>query len=279
MTPQTIRVPGPTPGEVEEQVAEVIEQTMAHGFGRDLGPRVRRDAKDGSELRVDFTYDEATPPVALEVTTLVTPKTMAVNSELIKLEDRLKPIVSSEDLGAWQLAIFSDATLKQLDKPLTTFLRSEKGRQDMATYSVEEAPYDLTDDQLGLLAHLFDSGLFMAQRTDEEPSLSIYPPASDPGVVGGFGTLLRAAVAANLDKLREARPRQTHLGVYASRPVSSDPARTVPPSLPEGLDGLWIVFDYYNAKHTHRLWHTTRDEGRWHLLRHGFGGANAMFPP
>jgi hypothetical protein len=278
MTPKTIRLPGPTPDEIEVQVAEIIEQTMADSYDRNLGPRVRRDATDGSGLRVDFTYDETTPHVALEVTTLVTPKTKAVGSELIKLENGLEPIVSSEGLGSWDLAIFSDAIPKQLDEPLAEFLRSEKGRAGKATYSVEEAPDDLTDEQLRLLAHLFDSGVFMALRTDEEQSVSIFPPVGDPGVVGGFATLLRAVIAANVDKLREASPREAHLGVYASRPVSADPARTPPPSLPDGVDGLWVLFDYYNAKQTHRLWHMIRGEGRWHLLRHGFGGSNAHFP-
>jgi hypothetical protein len=278
MNPKQIRLPGPTPDELEEQVAEIIEQAMKREYEQDLGSRVRRDATDDTELRVDFTYDDAQPPVALEVTTLVTPKTMAVGSELIKLETRLEQIVRSEDLGSWLLGIFADASPKRLEGPLTELLRTEKGRAGTATYSVEEAPNDLADGQLALLTDLFDSGLFMAQRADEESSVSIFPPVSGPSVIGGFGTILRAVIAANIDKLREARPRETHLGVYVSRPVSADPARTPPPSLPDGIDALWVLFDYYNAKHTYRLWQMVRDEGRWHLLRHPLGEASSLFP-
>ena len=35
------------------------------------GPRTRKDATNGSDLRVDFVYGDATPePIALEVTTI-----------------------------------------------------------------------------------------------------------------------------------------------------------------------------------------------------------------
>ena len=64
------RLAGPTAGEAEEQVAKYIEEQVARSDRRDLGARMRRDGRDSSGLRVDFTYDAAVPPVAMEITAL-----------------------------------------------------------------------------------------------------------------------------------------------------------------------------------------------------------------
>ena len=64
----------------------------------------RAETADGG-LRVDFTYDVATPPVAMEITALVKPDVKALGAELLKLETELQKIVSSEELGAWLLGI------------------------------------------------------------------------------------------------------------------------------------------------------------------------------
>jgi len=54
------RLSGPTAREAEEQAAEYVEEEVARYDGRNLGVRTRRDGSGG--LRVDFTYDVATPP-------------------------------------------------------------------------------------------------------------------------------------------------------------------------------------------------------------------------
>src|SRR2546421_11820570 len=88
------RLPGPTAREAEEQVAEYIEEEVARYDGRNLGVRTRRDGTGG--LRVDFTYDVAAPPVAMEITALVEPDVRALGAELLKFEAELQEIVSSE---------------------------------------------------------------------------------------------------------------------------------------------------------------------------------------
>jgi len=94
----------------------------------------------------------------------------------------------------------------------------------------------------------------------------------------GFGTLLRAAMAANVDKLREARPRETHLVVTLDhRDLSPDPVRTPAPELLDGIDVLWVLLGYFNAKWTYRLWRTTASDRRWHLRRHPLGKPPAAY--
>jgi hypothetical protein len=86
-------------------------------------------------------------------------------------------------------------------------------------------------------------------------------------------------MAANVDKLRDARPRETHLVVTLDRAdVSADLAHTPPPGLLEGIDTLWVLLGYYKAKWTYRVWRTTAGDRCWHLLGHPLGELAAVYP-
>jgi hypothetical protein len=85
---------GPAAREAEEQVAKYIEEQVALYDQRDLGTRTRRDGNGG--LRVDFTYDAAMPPVAMEITSLLEPALRALGTALQKLEAELHSVVCSE---------------------------------------------------------------------------------------------------------------------------------------------------------------------------------------
>ena len=275
------RLPGPTAREAEGQAAEYIEGAVALYDGRDLGARKPRDARDGSGLRVDFTYDVATPPVAMEITALVEPDVKALGSELLKLETELREIVSSEELGAWLLGIRVGASVRRLRRPLVDLLRRHRGRNGVVIFSPDEAPEDMVDGDLRLLAELFHLGLASAMRSDEGNELFIFPPIVNAQESDdGFGTQLLGAMADNVEKLREARPRETHLVMTLDRSgLSPDPVRTSAPELPDGIDVLWVLLGYFNAKWTYRLWRTTASDRRWHLLRHPLGRPPAVYPP
>jgi hypothetical protein len=272
------RLSGPTAREAEEQVAEYVEEQVARYDGRNLGVRTRRDGSGG--LRVDFTYDTATPPVAIEITALVDPGVRALGAELLKLEIELQEIVSSEELGAWLLGIRVGAKVSGLRQPLVGLLRHHRGRNGVAIFAADKAPEDMTDGDLRLLAELFDLGLASAMRSDKGNELSIFPPISNAQEGDdGFGALLRTAMAANVAKLRQARPRETHLVVTLGRSdLSPDPVRTPAPELPDGIDVLWVLLGYFNAKWTYRLWRTTASSRRWHLLRHPLDKPPAVNP-
>jgi hypothetical protein len=272
------RLSGPTAREAEEQVAEYIEEEVARYDRRDLGARTRRDGSGG--LRVDFTYDAAGPPVAMEITALVEPDVRALDTELLKLEAEFREIVCSESLGAWLVGVRVGANVRDLRQPLVDLLRRHRGRSGVALFRAGEAPGDLTDDDLRLLAELFDLGLASAMRSGDGNELSVFPPiANVTEGDDGFGALLRSAMAANVDKLREARPRETHLVVTLDRSdFSADPARTPAPDLLEGIDLLWVLLGYYNAKWTYRVWRTMAGDRRWHLLRHPLGEPPVVYP-
>jgi hypothetical protein len=172
------------------------------------------------------------------------------------------------------------ANVRRLRLPLIELLRRQRTRRGVALFRAGEAPDDLTDGDLRLLTELFDLGLFSAMRLDEGNEVSVSPPISnDAKGDDGLSTLLQTAMAANVDKLREARPRETHLVVTLGRSdLSADPARTPAPDLLKGIDALWVLFGYFNAKWTYRVWRTTAGDRRWQLLWHPLGEPPAVYP-
>jgi hypothetical protein len=269
---------GSTARQAEEQVAKYIEQQVALYDQRDLGTRTRRDGNGG--LRVDFTYDATVPSVAMEITALVKPDLRALGTELLKLEAELWKFACSENLGSWLVGVRDGANVRRLRQPLIELLRRQSTRRGVALFRAGEALDDLTESDLRLLTELFDLGLFSAMHLDEGNEVSVSPPISnDAEGNDGFGTLLQTVMAANAEKLREARPRQTHLVVTLDRSdLSADPARTPAPDLLEGIDVLWVLLGYYNAKWTYRVWRTMADDRRWHLLWHPLGDPPAIYP-
>jgi hypothetical protein len=274
------RLAGPTAGEAEEQVAKYIEEQVARSDRRDLGARMRRDGRDSSSLRVDFTYDAAVPPVAMEITALVDPDVSELYAELLKFEARLREIVRSEGLGAWLVGVRVGASLRDLRRPLVDLLRRHRGRRGIVLFHPGKAPEDLADDDRRLLAELFDLGMVSAVHGDQGNEFSVLPPVGNTAEGDrDLGGLLQRAMAENVDKLRAARPRETHLVVTLDRSdVTVDPARTPPPELLEGVDVLWVLLGYYRAKWTYRLWRTTAGDPRWHLLSHPLGEPPVVYP-
>lgn len=84
-------------------------------------------------LRVDFTYDEIEAPIALEITSLPVPGVLALNAEVLKLESELNALAVDDTLGEWSLAVFGDASVQNLWKPLTELIRSQKTRSRAGT--------------------------------------------------------------------------------------------------------------------------------------------------
>lgn len=93
-----------------------------------------------------------------------------------------------------------------LRPPLVELLRRQRTRSGIVCFRAGEAPGDLTESDRRLLTELLDLGLFSAMRLDQGNQVSVSPPISnDAEGDDGFGAQLRAAMAANVDKLREAR--------------------------------------------------------------------------
>jgi hypothetical protein len=140
-----LRVPAPSNSEVEEQLAEITEQTIERYDGRSLGERTRRDAQ-GDDLRVDFTYDAATPPVAVEIWRPPEPNVAALNSELLRLEERLRPIVRDDELGTWRLSVRVGTRRKDVEDLLVEMMRGVRPHDGDLHLIADGLPTDLNDD-------------------------------------------------------------------------------------------------------------------------------------
>jgi hypothetical protein len=262
-----VRIPGPSKVQEEEQHADHLRNCIRFVDGRELGEATGRDGDPG--VRVDFLFDNGEPPVALEITRITDAVVAALGNELLKLEKHLAQIARTERLGGWMLGFRLGTRVRDVESRIATFIRSPE-HTGTAHYSAAEAPPRLGQATLSQLVELFQLGLESALRMDGGDGVSIHPVGAVDDT-GGFGTLLRFAIGDNIDKLHETRPRETHLFVVVGLPVSSDPAHTHPPDLPEGLDTLWVYLGYWNAKYDYRLWRTSRENPGWELLEHPLG--------
>lgn len=245
---------------------------LRHYDRRSLGGPTARDG-DGT-TRVDFVFGDADPApgVALEITSITDGPVIALGRELERLEVELDRVAVDEELGFWSLGVRVGSAVRVLRPMLLDLLRSQKGRSDvMAQYSAADAPDDLAVDDLALLARVLEAGFYNGMRSSEGHGVSMFPPVSSSNSDGGFGTLLRHAVADNAVKLGEARPAETHLYVDIGLSVANDPRRTPAPTLPPEVDVLWVNLGYWNSKYDYRTWRVRGGDARWELLDHPLG--------
>lgn len=77
--------------------------------------------------------------------------------------------------------------------------------------------------------------------------------------IDGFTDLLDIEIAANADKLHEARDRETHLAVEVHRfDCSTFVERTAEPALPRSIDVLWVIFRWALAHEHPPVWRLRR---------------------
>ncbi len=275
---QRIRIDGPDKFEDETQLAAIVESALRHLDGRELGPRFRRDGKDG--LDVDFTYDQATPRVALEITAIHDPRLRQLNSELKRLEADLSAVVERESLGQWWIGIVEGSRRGDLTEPMIAFLRSKRDVPGVVRVD-QSGDHHGDPEDAEALAELFALGVYAMARFGTRSEVFVFPPLRvDHSARPNFEPELTGAIAQNAAKLEAARPRETHLVVCHDRSdLSADPLATPPPELPDAIDVLWVTFGYYQAKYTHRLWRTRRGSGEWELLHQPWGEPNRIVRP
>ena len=223
----------------EEVVAALFEELIQAKLDVTVGPRTRKDVTDGSDLRVDFVYEEAQPrPLALEVTSLPTGDLFAAHSAGEKWTSKLDEIAKTEKLGAWSIHYSAEVDIKQLVDVVADVLRQ-----------VEENK------------HRDPENRFTLMRTDSDTHGVVHL-----GVIGGvvriegFSADLLETALDNATKLGEARPRQTHLVIRVALNRSREQTLTlVPPDpvqIPElaYIDWIWVVFNTESKGMGDRPW-------------------------
>lgn len=112
-------------------------------------------------------------------------------------------------------------------------------------------------------------GLVSVERS-EVAGVRVAGVASGRGI-DGFTDLLDVEIAANADKLMEARNRETHLAVEVHRfDCSTFVERTHEPNLPESIDVLWVIFRWAHANDRLPLWRLRRG-GEWEVIHAPLG--------
>lgn len=211
----------------EVQLAELFELLVNEKFDVIPGPRTRKDATDGTDLRVDFVYDNASAsPMALEATGMSLGELQASNPSEAHWSGAIDEVVRSEQLGSWIAHFGAVSNVAAVQDAVIESLRSRTG----------DAYYD-------------SEGRFVLLRNESGTEDGIhYFGSTQPERVTGFSRELLVTTVANAGKLKAARPRSTHLIVLVGRNRSRDPSLTlVPPSSQKipplaAIDYVWVTF-------------------------------------
>ena len=215
----------------EDELADEFEKIVSTEFGMDLGVRERHDAAP-DRLRVDFVYDSATPnPVALEVTSIQREDMRAQQSNLERLSDDLRNAAERECAGSWHLDVTDRRwTANESDAVRDWVISRLEVGSDLGEVIV---PDDLR--AIGVTS--------LRQGSGDANVVSIFGMGRMVSL-SGFSHALLFACVSNGSKMREARPRVTHLLVFVaflmgSRNVDST---MVPPLIDEteGIDVVWV---------------------------------------
>lgn len=265
--------PTPAAKERELQLAELVEQLMIRDFGFDPGRRSERDARDPSGLKVDFTYDEVCPPLAVEVTSPRDPQFTEAMAKVTASQGKLTKLAELEGWGSYAVGVYEHVNANKLEGAVAQIIR------DMIAHGRDriDVDFDYGDeysraravgvhqDFLRRNEVLRAAGLQLVHKVNEEEN-RVRLVMVRGGVETGFSRTLNRAINNNRVKLAEARgaeDRQTHLIVDISElaapsPVTSD---TPTPSLNRDVDMLWVVNDADRSPYP--VWSARRGDSSW----------------
>lgn len=248
----------------EYLLATIVEQILQRDEGRHLGNRTEHDHNDGVRLAIDLTYDEATPPVAMELTSVQDDSYLGTVSFVRKAADRLTRLARAERLGGWEVVV-SEGNLANLEVTVADLIRS--GREiDVTHYTSDDLiRWERTGElhaEMALRQRLKASNVAQIRRLGSGHHVAISTWGESKGSFGGILDL-GAVIEANIAKIAAAA-REGHLVVGVGRfRTSEDPSLTPVPSLPTGLDRLWLVRLWTSPDVGYRVWSATPERDRW----------------
>ena len=250
----------------EDEAASIVERVLATEESRRIGPRTRRDASDGTGIAVDFTYDSATPPVALEVTTIQDDSFLSAASQSHKLADRLEEAADAEGLTRFMFTIDEKADMRRIFDPLVELMRNG----DEITVKHYTSDDLMAWDDAGVLEqkvtqHVLLDALGIAQAIPA-PNARAVTVSTSGSSFGGWApaTGLEDVVADNLEKLLVlGSTYEKHLVIGIGKYRVSQYADLTPvPILPPELDRLWLVH-LWTAARGKQIWSATSSSTAW----------------
>lgn len=230
---------------------------MARDFGRELGPRTRRDAIDPSGLRVDYTYEDATPRLALEISTGQDDKFLAGASSAGKLEKRLNQVAAEESLGGYSVELQSNTPMNEVEPLILEVMR--RGEDVSLTYSSDDLTRWKSDGtyswQKKVRAEFKRLRVVRVARNTQINAVTMHTWGGESlGEWRGFDDA-DLQIKANMAKFIEAQGYEGHLGIGNNRfRVSNDASRSPVPDLPSGLARLWVVHLWTTGECPNVVW-------------------------
>ena len=254
--------------EGEEILATVIEAVLATERTTRLGCRRRRDGTDDSGLTVDFTYDQATPPVAMEITSIEDSHFLSSGDASSDLAMRLNDAVEKEGLRPFTFTIKASARVRELDSlliglmrtgttiPLTGYTSNDLGRWRSQGTLEENVAFRRRLEAIGLVG---------AEPSPQGAGVTIvlWPTGSGFRPVSGLAEI----IAANINKLRQLPSGyERHLVVYvAAYGISAYPAGAEVPQLPSDLNRVWVLHDKRDGSSDLILWSLVPHQREWRV--------------
>ena len=241
----------------EKQLANLFEKLVSLKLDVDPGPRTRKDVTDGTDLRVDFVYEEAIPhPLALEVTSIPLGELRAAHRAGDRWSRDLDKAVRSEGLGRWVVHFSAHTNIRELSDEILEVLRSQPGdktiRDPARRFTLMRRPVE-----------------------DDGDGVYFIGVSTRASVITGFSRDLLEVALSNAKKLEETRPRQTHLMVHVGLHMSQDPTNTlVPPSSDQvpslaAIDWIWVTFhvDPNGMRDREWVWWAQPGDDEWNTHR------------
>lgn len=245
--------------------ADVFE-TLIERSGLHLGTRTPHDGLNDTGLTLDFTYEESSPRIALEITTIQDSDFLRAGDAAGDLANRLSAIAKREGLAPFAFTIKSTARIRGLAEPLLALMRS--GRTIRAQdYSSDDL---IREERAGTLNEFIQLHRRLEALDVVEAELA--PPGSNV-VISTWGSntnfrslaALEEVIADNLAKLVAAGPEyQRHLAVYVAAYGISQFAETTPvPVVPVDLNCLWIFHDSRDGSRSIVPWSVSPGQRSW----------------
>ena len=239
-------------GESHELViAHIVSEFAEWGLGRRLGEPTLND--DGtSPAQFDVIFNDADPPVALEVTSITDGEFISTAAAAEPVAARLNAHAQRLGAGFWYINVVAGTLLKPLENELDQLM--ERGPEVLPDLMAQD----------GLRTGL-PFGVTSVYLEATKQSGAVIGTWSGFGALplAGFRSELWETMQSNAAKLAAVIGYERHLAVDLRAMRAADPGATPPPELPDSIDYLWVIRRTVTASRSQPIVWLTRSAEEW----------------
>jgi hypothetical protein len=255
----------------ELEVAAWVSTLVEEMYGVEVGPATERDGKDDSGLTNDFTYEEAEPRIAVEVTRLRDEFESPSPQEQRDLQKRLRAFVDRKEWPHWTVGVRPETQFKAELEPaaqriIDWMLAAKVDALGPGTYTSDlsaDLIYRMGKDFMRDADRARMAGVILITR-NKEGGLRILPVAEFSD-----GKSLQRPLARAFEKKTASLGRAKTKGYVTMLAVDieREDARgylgrdVEAPGFPTVLDHLWVI-----DRGSGKVFHAKRDNQRFQVL-------------